>query len=527
MYKISFFTIVLFSIFTFGCSSTKEVVKTETETSSEPDPRALEHFTDGQFFELSGDFYAAIDEYREALNYDSTSATISVAISKAYEAVGKPERGIKFLQNSIKHNPNHLESHRMLANVYLKGGLIKLAEKEWYKILELDSEDLNANYRLAYTSLIKGDSENALKYFLKIAELQPNSTKILIDIAKLYEEQDMPLEAASFYEKALKSEPHNIKLRERIAEIYRKNRMVEKSIPHFEELAKIYPNEIYYQLVLGTLYYVQKDTTNAQEKFKNAKELDPEDWRANFYLGQISVENEEYDSALGYFKNIMEKYPENLEGWIEYGKVLLIQDKLSQAVKHFEKAEERIPGKSVFQYYLGLVFAQMQDLERAASAYEKSLEIQQNNIPALPGVASIYDLQKKYAKSDSAYAVLLEMTPENALILNNYSYSLAVRGEKLKEALQMSKKAISKEPTNSSYLDTIGWIYFKLENLDKALEYIQQAEMVSNEPNWEIYLHLGDIYDKMGNSLKAQENWVKGLALNPNSTELKMKVEKK
>ncbi len=167
----------------------------------------------------------------------------------------------------------------------------------------------------------------------------------------------------------------------------------------------------------------------------------------------------------------------------------------------------------------------MQELEKAAKAYEKSLEVQPNNIPSLTGIASVYDLQKEYTKSDSAYAILLKMTPENALILNNYSYSLSVRGEKLKEALQMSKKAVSKEPANSSYLDTIGWIYFKMGELEKALEYVQQAEAVSNEPNWEIYLHLGDIYDKMGNSQKAQENWSKALALNPNSTELKMKVE--
>ena len=59
--------------------------------------------------------------------------------------------------------------------------------------------------------------------------------------------------------------------------------------------------------------------------------------------------------------------------------------------------------------------------------------------------------------------------------MNNYSYTLAERGERLELALEMAKKAIEQEPDNPSYLDTIGRVYFKLGNYEKAREYISKA----------------------------------------------------
>ena len=70
---------------------------------------------------------------------------------------------------------------------------------------------------------------------------------------------------------------------------------------------------------------------------------------------------------------------------------------------------------------------------------------------------------------------ILKEDPENVMVLNNYAYYLSEDNENLDKAEKMSKITITKEPENSTYLDTYAWILFRLKSYDKALEYITKA----------------------------------------------------
>ncbi len=130
-----------------------------------------------------------------------------------------------------------------------------------------------------------------------------------------------------------------------------------------------------------------------------------------------------------------------------------------------------------------------------------------------------------YAESDSTYERGLELDPQNALINNNYSYALAVRGEQLERALEMVKISIAADSLNSSYLDTIGWVYFKLEEYGLAKIYLEKAIEVGGE-SVVMLDHLGDIEYKLGNIVRAKELWKKAVELEPSRTEIQIKIEK-
>ncbi|OGU55802.1 MAG: hypothetical protein A2V66_01300 [Ignavibacteria bacterium RBG_13_36_8] len=137
----------------------------------------------------------------------------------------------------------------------------------------------------------------------------------------------------------------------------------------------------------------------------------------------------------------------------------------------------------------------------------------------------IYDNKAMFEECDDAYEKAIQIDPNNATVLNNYAYSLAERGIELERALEMSKNAVEQEPENPSFLDTIGWIYFKLEDFVKAKKYIEDA--IDHDKNDDALLnHLGDVYLKMGNKEKALEFWKKSLELNKSNEDLKQKIEK-
>jgi Tfp pilus assembly protein PilF len=136
---------------------------------------------------------------------------------------------------------------------------------------------------------------------------------------------------------------------------------------------------------------------------------------------------------------------------------------------------------------------------------------------------------KRYVDSDRTYELAMKLDAHNHIILNNYSYSLAERGAQLERALQMAKEAVEKQPENSSYLDTIGWVYFKLGRYEQAKDYIEKAVQLRDavgENGATLNEHLGDIFYKLDKKDKALEYWKRALQMNQKNQALKSKIER-
>jgi len=118
----------------------------------------------------------------------------------------------------------------------------------------------------------------------------------------------------------------------------------------------------------------------------------------------------------------------------------------------------------------------------------------------------------------------LELDPDNALINNNFAYSLSERGLQLERSLKMVTISLEADSLNSSYLDTKGWIYYKLKEYEKARDYIEMAIEEGGE-NAVMLEHLGDILFMSGKQLQAEELWKKALELDSENNTLLQKVE--
>jgi len=156
---------------------------------------------------------------------------------------------------------------------------------------------------------------------------------------------------------------------------------------------------------------------------------------------------------------------------------------------------------------------------------KRALRVDPNNIEVLGMMGLIYDGKKMYNKSDSLYSKAVSLDSTNILLLNNFAYSLAERGIQLKKALKMVKTAVEKEPKNSSYLDTIGWVYYKLGKYDDAVKYINKA-IEHDSDNATLLEHLGDVYFKMNKKDKAKEVWKNAYELDTTKVDIKLKIEK-
>jgi tetratricopeptide (TPR) repeat protein len=90
----------------------------------------------------------------------------------------------------------------------------------------------------------------------------------------------------------------------------------------------------------------------------------------------------------------------------------------------------------------------------------------------------------------------------------------------------MAKKVVEAEPDNSSFLDTIGWIYFKLGDYQEAEGFIKKA-VSKGDASAVVLEHLGDVYFRLNDVDRALANWNMALALDKNNSALKEKIARK
>lgn len=87
----------------------------------------------------------------------------------------------------------------------------------------------------------------------------------------------------------------------------------------------------------------------------------------------------------------------------------------------------------------------------------------------------------------------------------------------------MAIRALELNPENAAFLDTMGWIYFKMGDYEKAYEYIR-ASIDTGDASAEVMEHMGDVYDKMGEPDRAHYWWQKALDKDENRTYLEERL---
>jgi tetratricopeptide (TPR) repeat protein len=130
-----------------------------------------------------------------------------------------------------------------------------------------------------------------------------------------------------------------------------------------------------------------------------------------------------------------------------------------------------------------------------------------------------YNATKEYDKSDKAYEEVLAANPNNDVVLNNYSYYLAMRKANLEKAERMSAQLVNNNPTNATYLDTHAWVLYVREKYRDAKKVIEKA-VSTGMANATHIEHYGDILFKLGEVENAVQQWEKAKRMLTSSNEM-------
>ncbi|MEN8247352.1 MAG: tetratricopeptide repeat protein [Bacteroidota bacterium] len=222
--------------------------------------------------------------------------------------------------------------------------------------------------------------------------------------------------------------------------------------------------------------------------------------------------------------------PSNFSVWQNLLNLELQLDRQEELAKHASEALELFPNQAWIYLVNGIVEENQNNHESAAVMLEMGSKRASNNKGLLTLINSylgdIYHELKEYEKSDKAYEAVLEIDPLNFPVLNNYSYYLSLRGEKLDLAKKMSTTLIRNNPDNNTYLDTYAWVRFALGELEEA-ERIFSKIIASGVDEGVYYDHFGDVLYKLNKVEEAVEQWKKARELDKNIENIDQKIKER
>ncbi len=198
------------------------------------------------------------------------------------------------------------------------------------------------------------------------------------------------------------------------------------------------------------------------------------------------------------YKKILTLFPNNPHAlnnlgflYAEFG----LHRELAQSL--CQRAVDRMPDNASFRDSLGWAAFKNQQYEKAETELRKSIELNPDAYEPYYHLGTLYYVTRKYELAIANYEKALQIKPEAPETLNNYAYLLAELDRDIDKAQAMAAKAVKLEPANASYLDTLGWVYFRLGRYDEAQRYLQKALQLTPDVG-EILVHLGKVFLEQG-----------------------------
>lgn len=523
---------------------------------------AIQFFIDGKTEEMKGNPFAALENYKTALKLH-ISPGIYYAISNIYSQQGKLQEALLEINNALKISPDNIEYLEHKARIYYTMDNFYKSAEIYEDILTIDSNFTIGLYRLAriYEDLKQSskavlvyekltdkigfdmeilrrmydiyfgfkDYEKCLEVLGYALKLDPYNSTFLQQLGALYVKLNRDNEAKEVFEKFYALNPDNKNIQSELVKLYFKGNETERGFRNFAKLLGKDTLKYQEKVQLGELYFnlISQDVSASEitkNIFENLNFNYPNEWIPYYYLAEIDISGNNISAGVNKLQKAIELADTTKDAYLQVGYTLFRIGKNEESFEILSKGMSLYPNDFRMNYFYGLTLQRKGREADALEYFEKALEISPDEISVMTTLALAYNGLKRHLEADEMYERALKLDPYNVLILNNYAYNLSERGVNLERALEMSKYTINKEPNSASYLDTYGWICYKMGNYEEAKKYIEKAVNISGS-NAVLMEHLGDVYDALRDYKNAKKYWEKALELNPNNQNVKDKLK--
>jgi tetratricopeptide (TPR) repeat protein len=506
---------------------------------------------------LLGIFYKAVDQDEKALaaferlsRVDANSPQPFLSLARLYFEDRKYREAVRAAEQARKLDPNDIQAARLLAQSYLRTGRTVDALGVFKSMLEtietqvaaakdrpvpatarLQIQGMVDDLRLDYADALMragkyAEATDVVKPILTADPKDVRAVRVLADANRRAGKRDLAIKTL---EDALAGQDvsESLELVYALAETYEEMEQFDKAIATYEEAlgALVNPDGSVSQrnsqnagIIMQRIALAHR-LAGRPEKMKETfarmrQVLGPEETLPDALEIQQALDTADFETAVALARKTAARAPRDEKRSFLFleAQALGKRGDLPGAVKVLEGMLAKGPEDADVYAVMSVVQLDAGDVKGAEQSVRKALEIEPNDTSLLITLSSVQDRAKQYAESEASLRKVLETDPDNATALNNLGYFLTERNTRLDEALSLIQRAVNIDPTNGSFLDSLGWLYFQMGKLDEARRYLEQAATYEHR-SATIREHLGDLYSKLGDAAKARQHYEMALRL--------------
>ena len=500
----------------------------------------------------------AIEQYKEIYRLDPTDTESALWLARLYRLRNEHDKAEEVLRSILKEDPDNEATVEQLTQLLLDEGksddavsllegitsrsqsptLLDLlgdaytqthdlpkAEDAYRKAADLDPSESSHLRGLGQTLLAEEKFSDALKVYLKLADLMPDDADVYLRLGQIYRELNQLDLAEQSLVKARQYEPGSPEVMYNEAMLYEAQgryndaiRVLSDAVTGLKSGSNILPSRrrslaILYQQ-LGQIY---RDAQNFPAAINTYTELgnlgEEEDRRSRILIMDTYRAEKDLPKALEAANQALAKYPSD-PGIVTSNALLLGENgQTDAAVKILQGQLTQTPADRDTYLNIAQVYERsrrFKEAEQAALTAEALPGVPRDNEMAWFLLGAIYERQKIYDRAEIEFKKALAVNPQDAAVLNYYGYMLGDLGIRLDEAQSLVQRALKVEPNSGAYLDSLGWIYYRENKLADAEATLRKAVQFESH-DATIRSHLGDVYAKSGRMDLAATQWEKSL----------------
>jgi tetratricopeptide (TPR) repeat protein len=502
----------------------------------EPSTEAIAHFAAGVSYEANTNNALALSHFEQAALADPGNEPLVIELSRQYLATKQNQKALNLLTKAAAHPNATPEVYGWFAEAYLKSGKTNQAIAASRHALDTWPTQLEGYRSLAATYLQVGKSDESLKTLHRAAKVETKDPKFLIGLADLYaawaqgrtkQKELIKTNAIALLDRAVALKPA-AELAQHIGDIYN----------HFGEpkkAAKFYLQVLTHESEpsalrdtvreeLANIYLESNNRKGASEQLQGIVRDNPTRYPQAWYeLGVLAYEDKNFIDAARNFEKALLLNPNLQPAYYNLALAQIDLQHKDEALKTLATANAKFKNTFVDEFFTALADVHMKDYKEAALHFTAAEVIAKVKDP----VRLDYDFYFQFGaacernhdstEAEKHFLKCIDQAPDRPEALNYLGFMWSERGQNLYKAREFIERAVKIEPKNAAYIDSMGWVFFKLKQPNEALTWLLKAQELSPEPDATLLDHLGDVYMALHEEDKAHEAWKQSLSLESNA----------
>ncbi len=499
-----------------------------------------------------GNYNEAEKLYKDVLAIDPEHDASMYELARIYLTKNRSEDAVKLLEKACELSPDNEWYLELLAGVYKETYQIDKLIIAQEQLVKRNPGKIDYKLNLSLIYVINGDIKKAIAVLDEIEEQIGKTEEVSIQKKQLYLISKKPKQATDELESLVNAYPDNTRYLQILAETYLDTDQEDKALTIYKRIKEIDPDNPYIHISMADLYKKQGNDNLAIEELKagfantaldvdtkihvllsffsfdeyyNTKksvvlelvtilaETHPDNNTALAVYGEMLNHNQEHEKALEVFDRIIANDESNYSWWEQK---LFLENQLQKSDNVYNTSQRMIelfPMQPLPYLFNGFALLEKKNYEAARHSLENGVMLVIDN-DLLEGqfystLGDVYNKLKEHEKSDRSYDKALKLKPDDAYVLNNYSYYLTLRMENLPKAKEMAAKANELMPDKASFQDTYGWVLFKMGDYENAEKWLKKAIDNDNKNSPVLLEHYGDVLFKLGRKTDAMKYWIK------------------